>query len=229
MPSLPFGFAPFDPDALVAMLKAFYPVVSGAAFAQARSERPSYFGGGVIFGSKGDKLRLPDGREYDCIIGAGGPASLRQWWCALIDPSDTGGDDPFALDDGPLVPIDEDMPIFPGGEPGFEVLVVDAIRDFDGADDRLDRAAGDVVEFTGADELENSYADLVEPAAENHDRIREALDSDDPIDVIDATNNHDSEIDAAREDYVEQAPPDIAETDPGAPPRDDGPPGPPPA
>jgi hypothetical protein len=63
---------PFDPVALLAMLQAFYPTPSGAALAQARAERPEYFAGGELFGSKGDKLRLGDGRVFDCIFAAGG-------------------------------------------------------------------------------------------------------------------------------------------------------------
>jgi hypothetical protein len=38
---------PFDGAALLAMLLAFYPAVSAAALARARSERPEYFAGGT--------------------------------------------------------------------------------------------------------------------------------------------------------------------------------------
>jgi hypothetical protein len=57
----------FDPGTLPQLLAAFYPVVTPAHFALARQEHPDWFGDGVIFGSKGDKLRFPDGRQYDCI------------------------------------------------------------------------------------------------------------------------------------------------------------------
>lgn len=95
---------PFDDRALLAMLLAFYPIASPAAFARARQERPEYFAAGVIFGSKGDKLRLPDGREFDCIIAAGLPGSSR-WQVALIVPGEDG-DGPFPLEPGPLTPLD---------------------------------------------------------------------------------------------------------------------------
>jgi hypothetical protein len=220
---------PFDQVALVAMLLADYPAVSSAAFARARVEQPAYFAGGVIFGSKGDKLRLPDGREFDCIVAAGGPAADRRWQCALIDPNAPGVDDPFALDDGPLAPLELE-PVTLGGGESFEAMTARAFDDLRGADDALagitvDVAAGDI-----GDRLEGSYRDNIEPAAAAHDGIRAALDEDDPIDVVAATGSHDGAIDQARNDYTEPAPPDSPEPDPGSPPGDtgDGPtPGPP--
>lgn len=205
------------------MLLAFYPAVSGAAFGRARAERPDYFAGGVIFGSKGDKLRLPDGREFDCIAAAGGPAAGRRWQCALIDPTAPAVDDPFALEDGPLAFVDELAPIFPGGDPSFEALVADHLGAFGGDDDRLSQGAQDVITFPGAGDLEDSYARHIEPALDNHANIRAALDADDPSDVIDATNAHDPEIDSARDEYVEDPPPDTSEPDPGRPPKGDAP------
>lgn len=216
------GFSPFDGAALVAMLQAFYPAVSAAAFARARSERPDYFGGGVIFGSKGDKLRLPDGREFDCIQAAGGPPSGRRWTCSLIDPNAGGDDDPFALEDGPLAFVDEETVIFPGGDPSFESLVTGPLGTLDGAEAALDGSAEAIVAWDGADRVDGSYRALVEPATEAHKRIRAALDNDNPADVIAATNAHDGEIEGARADYVEPAPPDTPEPDPGERPRDDG-------
>lgn len=216
---------PFDPDALVAMLRAFYPQPSGAAFALARAQRPEYFAGGVIFGSKGDKLRLPDGREYDCILAAGGPPSSRAWMCSLIEPGDPGVDDPFALDDGPLAYIDDGVVIFPGDVPDFEQLVVTELGALDGAEGVLDRAGADVQVAADPDRFDGSYRALVDPAREAHVRLRNALDGDDPMDVIESTNAHDGEIDSARGDYVESPPPDTPEPDPGSPP--DEPPNPP--
>lgn len=221
MPTLPSGFSPFDGGALVAMLQAFYPTVSGAAFALARRERPEYFGGGVIFGSKGDKLRLPDGREYDCIFAAGGPPSARRWTCSLIDPTAGGDEDPFALEDGPLEAVDEEIVIFPGGDPSFESLVTGPLGTLNGAEERLDGSAEAIVAWDGADRVDGSFRALVEPATDAHKRMRAVLDNDNPADVIAATNAHDPEIDGARGDYVEPAPPDTPERDPGDRPRDD--------
>jgi hypothetical protein len=219
---------PFDPAALVAMLRSFYPAPSGAAFVRARGERPEYFAGGTIFGSKSDKLRLPDGREFDCIVAAGGPAAGRAWQCALIDPNAPGAADPFPLEPGALEPIDEDMVIFPGGEPPLEGIVAADLSGLDGADGILEAGAADVAAFDGATVLDDTYRDLVEPAAEHHAGVRAALDADDPADVIDATNSHDGEISSGQDDYVEEEPPLIDLPEPGRPPRDGEDPGPPP-
>jgi hypothetical protein len=81
---------PFDPFALLSMLLAFYPAVSPAAFAQARRERPEYFAGGSIIGSKGDKLQLPDGRVFDCIFASGGPLSGQRW--QVLDVTNDDGE-----------------------------------------------------------------------------------------------------------------------------------------
>jgi hypothetical protein len=60
---------PFDPAALLAVLTAFYPIVSVAALAQARSDRPWAFANGALVGD-GSVLQLGDGRQFD-LIGAG--------------------------------------------------------------------------------------------------------------------------------------------------------------
>lgn len=212
---------PFDTVALVAMLVTFYPVVSAPEFARARRERPEYFGGGVIFGSKGDKLRLPDGREWDCIQAAGGPPSGRRWICIPIDPNDQGATDPFALEAGPLDPLDEQLVIFPGGDPSLVDLVAGALGGLDGAEGLLDGAAAAVVQAADPNQLDGTYRARVEPARDAHGRIRAALDSDDPGELLARTSAQDGEIDAARQDYVEESPPDTGEPDPGDPPGDD--------
>jgi hypothetical protein len=218
---------PFDPSALVAMLRAFYPAVSAAAFVLARRERPEYFAGGVIFGSKGDKLRLPDTREFDCIVAAGGPASGRSWQCSLIDPTATGDDDPFALEDGPLVPLDEDTTIGPRSDPGFEALVAGELDALDHSDDRLAAAQQAAVEFDGVADLEQAFGEFIEPADEAHGATTSALDADPISDVLEATADHERVIDAALPDYDEPEPPDVPEPDPGDSP-DEGKPEPPP-
>src|SRR4051812_36178944 len=105
------------------MLRAFYPEVTPANFALARSVRPEYFAGGVIFGTKGDKLRLPDGRVFDCIVNAGLSVALRSWAPQLVDPTAGGADDPFALEEGRLTPLDEDFTLPPRDDSGFTALV----------------------------------------------------------------------------------------------------------
>jgi hypothetical protein len=60
--------SPFDPVALTAMLRAFYPLASAADLARARRERPEYFGGGRLGGADGTLLELPDGRIYRVML-----------------------------------------------------------------------------------------------------------------------------------------------------------------
>lgn len=215
MAANPPGPAPFDPVALVAMLQAFYPSVSAAAFAQARAERPEYFAGGTIFGSKGDKLRLPDGREYDCIVAAGGPPSGRRWQCAPITGPGDGGDDPFALEDGPLAYLDDPGELFPPAGETFEQLVARGLGGLQGSDAVLANAHDVTVAFTGVQDLDNAYADEIDPAVATHENVVETFDQIDPSSVITATAAQDPVIDQARQDYVEPEQPQVAEPDPG--------------
>ena len=215
---------PFDPWALLAMLQAFYPAPTPASLRRARSERPEYFAAGVLIGHSGDKLQLPDGRIWDLIFSVGSPAAR---WIA-IDVTDQGagggGDDPFALEEGPLVPIDEETTIGPPLERDFEGLVARGLGDLTGSDDRLAAAGAAVVEVDGGADIDRSYDELLEPANRAHVGMRAALDLDDPSELIDATNHHDGEINAGTGDYNEPPPPDDPEPDPGEPPNggDDG-------
>lgn len=209
---------PFDPAALLTMLLAFYPIVSAAAFAQARRERPEYFAGGQIFGSKGDKLRLPDGREFDCIIAAGGPASGRRWSCSEIVDDPNAVPDPFELEPGPLDPVDEDMAIFAESRDTFAALVAGELDALTGADGVLQNAGDAVGAADLAGGLEDSYRRLVEPAAVAHAGTVTALDADDFGDVIAATESHGAAIEAGEAAYADELPPALAEPDPGNPP-----------
>jgi hypothetical protein len=123
---------PFDPDALLAMLLAFYPTPSAAALRQARAERPDYFAGGTLIGSKGDKLRLGDGRVFDLVFASGGLPGQQRWQVIDVtnDPGSAG--DPFALEAGPLTPIDS-TDVWPGSPaPGFESYVAGELGALDG-------------------------------------------------------------------------------------------------
>jgi len=220
MPPPPVGLAPFDPDALLAMLRAFYPIVSPANLARARAERPDYFAGGVITRANGDKIQLPDGRIYDCIINSGGRPGTTFWSCSLVDPNDTGVDDPFALEEGPLQYVDESLVIFSGGDPSNVDVVAGELGALDGADGVLDQAGQTVATFTGAAEVDAAYWNTVPPARDVHLSVLGAFHEIDPGDVIDATNSRDGEIDQAREDFTEPQPPDTPEPDPGEVPKD---------
>jgi hypothetical protein len=219
---------PFDAIALVAMLTVFYPVVTPAHFALARAERPEYFAGGVIFGSKGDKLRLPDGRAYDCIINAGLDVSQRRWAAQLIDPNAVGVDDPFALEEGPLVPLDAAFTFPPHDDGAFVALVAGELGALEHADDVLTGAAQPIIEFTGAADLEDSYFRTVQPASDAHVALVAALDADPITDVLERSAGGQAVIDSMNGEYTEPPPPDTPEPDPGDPPKYDDPEHPPP-
>jgi hypothetical protein len=176
----------------------------------------------VIFGTKGDKLRLPDGREFDCIVAAGGPPDGRRWQCARIDPNDADAGDPFALEAGPLTPIDA-SDVWPGSPaPGFEAFVAGELGALDGSEHQLDGAAQSAVEFDGAGAFDDSFRRLVDPATEAHVNIRRALDEDDPIDELGAAGDLGDAPDREGQQYVEEEPADLPTEDPGGPPGQDG-------
>jgi hypothetical protein len=220
---------PFDPDALLAMLLAFYPTPSAAALAQAYRERPDYFAGGTLIGSKGDKLQLGDGRVFDLIFAAGGLPGQQRW--QVIEATDTPGasDDPFALQRGPLIQIFPWDAGFWAGRSAFESYVAGELGALAGTEGQLDGAAAPVLAFDGAGALEDSFARLVDPAAEAHGNIRRALDEDDPIDELGAAADQSGVPGNEGAQYVDDPPPDLPVDDPGPPPGgDDGPaPGPP--
>lgn len=211
---------PFDPIALVAMLRAFYPVVSPAAFARARAERPEYFAGGVITRTNGDKLRLPDGRIFDCIINSGG-APGTTFWTANDVTNDPGGPvDPFALEDGPLAPIDEALVIIPPSGESFEQLVSGELEGLGASDDVLHQAAAAVTEFGGAAALDAAWEREMVPAIEQHQAALDALDANDITSELEAAEAHGATIDGAETEYDENPPADLPEPDPGDPPGD---------
>lgn len=213
---------PFDPVALVAMLTVFYPIVSVENLQRARAERPEYFAGGVLFGSKGDKLRLPDGRVFDLIFAAGGPASGRRWQALDVTDDAAGGDDPFALEEGPLVPLDDSAVTIPRSDPAFTALVAGELAALEHDDSILAAAAQPVIEFTGADDLDHAFGEFIDPADEAHGGTLAALDSDPITDVLESSAGGAAVVDSMSGEYTEDPPPDTPEPDPGDPPGDDG-------
>lgn len=208
------------------MLTGFYPVVSVANLQRARRERPEYFAGGTLGGSKGEKLFLPDGRVWDLIFAAGGlPSQMR--WQALDVTHDTGGEpNPFPLEEGPLVPLDELAPLPPIAGGSFVSLVADELEAFGDSDGQLARAGQDAIEGAARVTIEPAYDRLVAPAHERHAALRRALDRDDPADELEAAGLTRGVIDAAVSEYDEDPPDELAEPDPRDPPREDeGPPG----
>jgi hypothetical protein len=117
------SMTPFDAVALLAMLLAFYPTVNASELARARRERPEYFAGGTLLGSKGDKLRLPDGRIFDLIQNAGGLPGQQRW--QVIEPGPSVPE-PWPLEAGPLTPIDVDRLPAAAGRGDVRVARLDA-------------------------------------------------------------------------------------------------------
>jgi hypothetical protein len=212
---------PFDAAALLAVLLAFYPVVSVASLQRARAERPEYFAAGTLGGSKGEELFLQDGRVFDLIAAAGGPPSGRHWQVIDVTNDPGGAADPFALEEGPLTPLDEDdtLPSPPGES--FVTLVADELSAFGATDEHLALAAAAVVEFDGGADLDNASGELLDPAIEHHDAMRSALDQDDPADELEAAGLSRDQIDGELQRFDEPTPPDIPEPDPGRVPRTD--------
>lgn len=213
---------PFDGVALLAMLLAFYPLVSSGELARARRERPEYFAAGELFGSKGDKLKLPDGRVFDLILNAGGLPGSQRW--QVIEPG-PGGDDPdFALEPGPLTPIDAGDDAAPAPSTDFEQLVAGALEQLGASDAVLAGAGQRVSDDAGTIAIEDGGAgdlDELDAAAAEMDRSRSAEELADVIGQVDALSGA---IDSTDSEY-DEAPPELQlPNEPGAPayPGEDG-------
>jgi hypothetical protein len=212
---------PFDPDALVAMLQAFYPVPSGAALAQARAERPAYFANGTLFGSKGDKLQLPDGRVFDCILASGGPVAGRRWQALPVTPGT--GDDPFPLEIGPLTPVDETVNYFGfGTAPTMVSIVSDQLSALDGSEGQLDGVQLNVEQFDPAGAGAALDDGALEDATNAHEDASTIADGQSFADVTDATSGQRGGVNDTRTGYDDPPPPDADVPDPGDPPAKTG-------
>jgi hypothetical protein len=217
---------PFDPFALLSMLLAFYPAVSPAAFAQARRERPEYFAGGSIIGSKGDKLQLPDGRVFDCIFASGGPLSGQRWQVLDVTNATASGSDGFALEAGPLTPLDEQTPLASLTATSFEGIVADELSAFGDSDGLLHAAADAASRFDGSADLEQAAGELLGPAGEHHDGTTRALDGDSLTELLETTDAHGRIIDDTLPETEVELPDDINEPpEPGDPRPPETPPG----
>jgi hypothetical protein len=219
---------PFDAIALLVMLRAFYPAVSVAQLQRARVERPEYFAAGRLGGSKGEKLFLADGRVFDLILAAGGPASGQRWQVLDVTNDVGAGDDPFALEEGPLAFLDAFQEVPPIAADKFQSLVAGELAAFGASDDVLHMAGVAIAEFDGPLDLETASTELLGPAEEHHAAMREALDLDDPAEELEAAGLTRNTIDASLTEFDEDAPADVDEPDPGPPPTHGGEDDPPP-
>lgn len=212
---------PFDPIALLAMLHAFYPVVGPAALARARRERPDYFASADLVGTGGDKIRLPDGRIFDCIFDVGGPNTH---WQMIEVGSGPGGpveDDPFALEPGPLVPIDLSAWPAPTFAPVFQPLVAGALAELGASGDILETAASTITEHSSPAPLLDAFARTIGPAEEQLAAEGYALDAADPSDVLAQVGGQRRRIDTETGVFDEAPPADTPpDTLPAPPPID---------
>jgi hypothetical protein len=137
---------PFDPNALLAMLLAFYPIVGPAALEQARRERPEYFANGEIMGTNRDRFQLADGRVFDCIFGASGPSDQWRWQVIELVAGPELPPDPFLLEAGPVRPIDESAYQFPPYGDVFGALVRGGLAELPAVDQRFDAATSTITQ-----------------------------------------------------------------------------------
>ncbi len=211
----------FDPGAIVAMLRAFYPDVSPAALRRARSERPEYFAGGTIIGTHGDALRLPDGDVWDLIFDVDNPATRR--WQA-IRPGGVAGDadDPFRVAMGPLTFLEPDDFPRPEFARTFESLVGGRVAAIAGADGAI---AGAVDVITAAADPGGLDADTERTLAAAGRETAAQLDSwhvVDPSDVLASAGELEGVTYLREADIADpsQEPGDAPSGDPGPVPSD---------
>lgn len=200
---------PFDPIALLAMLQAFYPVVGPAALSRARRERPDYFSAGALIGTSGDKLRLPDGRIFDLIFDVNGPFTR---WQAIDVGTGPGADvdDPFALEAGPLMPIDLSAWVSSGpSAPVFVPLMAGAVAELGAADVMLGTAASDVAHGSDKGPIQDDWARFIDPALEHLAAEGYALNAADPAAELVVLAGQSSAADANAGEFGEPAPPEI--------------------
>jgi hypothetical protein len=202
---------PFDAAALLAMLRAFYPTVSGAELARARSERPEYFAGGVLFGTHGDKLRLPDGREFDLIFASGGAPGAQRW--QVIEPGPAGDADPYALEEGPLAYLDPAHVALPTVAPVFEPLVAAALAPLAGDDNVLGAASSTVAEGAAAAGNADAGAQELDDAERAVDEIERARSAGEVAEVLEQSDGMHAAIDTTDAEH-DQAPPEPRLPDP---------------
>lgn len=204
------------------MLLTFYPDVSAAALAQARRERPEYFAGGVLGGSHGDKMTLPDGSGWDCIYDVDNATGRRHWQC--IPASDGGGGaDAFPLDAGPLDPIDLSQWPEPAPLPIFAPLVVDGLRELGASETLLGDAAATITQGGTGGSFDAAVSGDLGDADRARIETRDALAGAVPDRELALTSGSSGTIDGGEGDAEFTPPPYVAPSPPGGPPDEDRP------
>lgn len=213
---------PFDPDAMVAMLTGFYPTPTIANLRRAYTERPDYFAGGRLFGSCGEKLLLPTGRAWDLMFDCGGPRA--RWQAIDVTDGGSGADDPFALETGPLDPLELPDILAPVRDDAFTQLVADALRELGASDDVLHGAATTLIEAGAPSGLGDALTSALDDAVRAQRDQQHEIESFRPEDVAQAAEDGRLVTDARPgmpDDGDLDPTADVEPGDPGPPPRDD--------
>jgi len=205
---------PFDPTALLAMLLTFYPLVSVAELQRARRERPDYFAGGVLFGSTGEKLRLPDGRVFDLIFDASNPDPTRRRWQVIEPGPGRPDDETFPLERGPFTPIDGGRWPAPSGVNVFVPLVAAAYASLGDADGLFGRAASTIVEASSPAALTTMFHSTIDKAEGTIGSSRNRLNAADPSDIIIASGGQVPRIGKNEDEFSEPPPKDVPDIRP---------------
>jgi hypothetical protein len=215
---------PFDPHALLVMLLTFYPIVSVAALQRARAERPEYFAAGTLFGSKGEKLLLPDGRAFDLIFAAGGLPGQQRW--QVIEAGPGGDGDGFGLEAGPLAPVDEPTAVPPLSDPTFVPLVSGAIGELHVLEQRI----GDSGTTIASNVADGDVAPVLDvelgEAFYQHEQTTRALEGESIAELMDHTDGLEHLTDGYEANVPDQPPgtePEPPAYDPGNPPPEEPP------
>jgi len=215
---------PFHPTALLAMLLTFYPLVNVAELQRARRERPDYFAGGTLFGSTGEKLRLPDGRVFDLIFDASNVDPARRRWQVILPGPGTADDAAFPLEAGPFTPIDADAWPAPHAAPVFVPLVAAAYASLGDADGLFGTAASSLTAASAPAALTTVFESTIGAAERKISSSQSALTAADPTDVILAAGGVVPVLNAHEGEFSEPAPPEFPGVRPPVgPPVDDVP------
>lgn len=210
---------PFDGTALLAMLRAFYPTVTRAALERARRERPEYFAGGALIGRHGEVLRLADGRLFDLAFAAWTAES--RWQVLDVTHAGPSVDDPFALEPGPLVPIDIPEPAAVVDSHTFEQLAAGALEELGAVDGVLAAGETAVGEAASSAALEDAFEREIGGAGRELDGQLASMWAADPSELVEVSDGMVSQVHSESSEYPDPdtlPSDDVPVDDPGEPP-----------
>jgi hypothetical protein len=111
-------------------------------------------------------------------------------------------DDPFALEEGPLEPIDESIDWFPArAGPTMESVVAGELAALNGTDPALDQVALTVGRFDASGAAGAIDDPTLDDAIGSHEETRAALENDSPGVLVETSDGHLTLIDTRSGDY----------------------------